>query len=860
LATSVSKAASVLVLVVLATIGVARTAGAADKGPRPDPLAQSVLDSLAFPPRTTPPALLDAAIRSADVEAYDVAARYFSKLADALEKSGDKRLDLLADLGDTADPASLRRLERVLGDRDEDVRPILQAMREASRLRRRDPDRLKRNAADLASDKPTTRAAAFDQLARAGLDALPVLVDLLQSEDASQQRARQLARELVRTLGRDAKQPLLTWLGSDDVEHWPGVIEALAAAVTSDDAAEIAAYLLAPALVADVPPAARDRAVRVLKQLAARGMLPAEALADDTMPPAPGTAIALLTRRLDRVLSIDGLPAPDHLLMEPVLDPVTASAAAGKTVERFLWNPEARQLERVNLPPQVARAQEAIHLARDLAALNATEPDAVRLVLLARLESLLAAAGDPITALNRVPPEQLQAAVTGPDGFDYEAAADVLEIAASRGMFTAAAGAARAIAAANANAVAKAANAVAKATDVVAKAADAQATGDPATGTLAAEERAAAEDAAALTPAVRASLLRALAVPDATLQFEAARALAQAAGDPPYRGSSRVVEILLQAATSTGEEIAVVAHPDAIVREELATGLSRFGYRVEKVGSGRDAILATRATIDTVLVVIAARTVRPTTLETVQFIQRQAVGDVPPVLVVVDPLDDDARGKFLSQLLLKFSDLDCVGIIDRLDSLFMPRIDPVTGKTVGPPRFPDQLAKVGGPQAVAPEARQARATQRHMRASQALALLADLGRRGWDVAAAETTARLAVMQSPQPGRPTDLFAPAAALLGTIGSSRAQQALLGETERTDLPAESRKQALAGFAESVNRYGVLLECRPLQAAYARYTQSSASADRALAGAVLDVIETPSRKARPVSADAAHPRPTR
>ena len=833
-------------VVALATVGVAPASAADGVRPMPDPLAQAVIESLAFPPRTTPPALLDAAIRAADVEAYDVAARYFSKFADALEKLGDKRLDLLADLGDTADPASLRRLERVLGDRDEDVRPVVQAMREASRERRRDPARLKRAADELASDKPATRATAFDQLARAGVDALPVLVDLLQSEDAAQERSHELARELIRTLGTDARQPLLAWLGSDDVQHWPGVIEALAASVTHDDAALVAEHLLAPALVADAPPAVRDRANRVLKQLAARGMLPATAMDGDTMPPGPGTAITVLTRRLDRVLSIDGLPAPDHLIMEPVLDPATALAAAGKTVERFVWNPEAGRLERVNLSPQAARTQEAVHLARDLAALDATDPDAVRLVLLARLESLLAAAGDPLTALDRVPTEQLQAAVTGPEGFDYEAAADVLEIAASRGMFAAAAGAARAIAAAHA--------------DAVAKAAEDQATGDTSTGKRAAEEQAAAKVAAALTPAVRASLLRALAVPDATLQFEAARTLAQAGGDPPYRGSSRVVEILLQAATSTGEEIAVVAHPDEVVREELATNLSRFGYRIEKVASGRDAILAARASVDTVLVVIAARTVRPTALETVQFIQRQATGDVPPVLVVVDPLDDDARGKFLTQLLLKFSDLDCVGIIDRLDSLFMPRIDLVTGKLIGPPRFPDHLAQVAGPQAVAPAARQARATQRRTRAAQSLALLADLGRRGWDVAAAETTARLALMQSPQPGSPTDLFGPAASLLGTIGSSRAQQALLGETERTDLPAESRKQALAAFAESVNRYGVLLECGPLRAAYARYNHSTASTDRAVAGAVLDVIETPSRKARPVSADAAHPRPTR
>jgi hypothetical protein len=838
-------------VVALATVCVAPASGADGVRPMPDPLAQSVIESLAFPPRTTPPDLLDAAIRAADVEAYDVAARYFSKFTDAVEKAGDKRLDLLADLGDTADPASLRRLERVLGDRDEDVRPIVQAMREASRERRRDPARLKRAADDLASDKPATRASAFDQLARAGVDALPVLVDLLQSEDASQKRSRQLARELIRTLGTDARQPLLAWLGSDDVQHWPGVIEALAAGVTPDDAADVAEHLLAPALVPDAPPAVRDRASRVLKQLAARGMLPAEAMDSDTVPPSPGTAIAMLTRRLDRVLSIDGLPAPDHLIMEPVLDPATAFAAAGKMVERFVWNPEAGRLERVNLSPQTARTQEAVHLARDLAALNATDPEAVRLVLLARLESLLAAAGDPLTALDRVPTEQLLAAVTGPEGFDYEAAADVLEIAASRGMFAAAAGAARAIAAANAAAVAKVTDAPAT---------DDEAAGDTATGKRTAEEQAAAAEAAALTPAVRAPLLRALAVPDATLQFEAARTLALAGGDPPYRGSSRVVEILLQAATSTGEEIAVVAHPDAVVREELATNLSRFGYRIEKVASGRDAILAARASVDTVLVVIAARTVRPTALETVQFIQRQATGDVPPVLVVVDPLDDDARGKFLTQLLLKFSDLDCVGITDRLDSLFMPRIDLITGKPIGPPRFPDHLAQVAGPQAVTPAARQARATQRRTRAAQSLALLADMGRRGWDVAAAETTARMALMQSPQPGSPTDLFAPAAALLGTIGSSRAQQALLGETERAELPAESRKQALAGFAESVNRYGVLLECGPLQAVYARYNHSTAPTDRAVAGAVLDVIETPSRKARPVSADAAHPRPTR
>jgi hypothetical protein len=833
-ATSVSGAALAWCLVVLTTIGGTVATAADEPGPLPDPMAQAVLDSLAFPPRTTPSALLDAAIRASDVDAYDAASRYFSRLADLLEKAGDDRLDLLADLGDTTDPASLRRLDRMLGDRDEDVRPIVQAIREAARLRRRDPARLGRDAEDLASDSAATRNAAADRLAGAGVDALPVLVDLLQSDDAGHERARRLARELVRGMGTEARQPLLAWLGSDDVQHWPGIIEGLAAGVTDEDGGDFAEYLLAPALVPDSPPRARAAAIRLLEQLARRGAMPA-GIATDTVPPSPGTAIALLARRLDRVLSIDGLPAPDHLLVEPVLDPSTASLAGGKTVERFVWNPEARRLERMNLPPHVPRAQEAIHLARDLVALDATEPDAVRLVLLAQLEWLLVATGNLASALDRVDAKQLQAAITGPEGFDYEAAADVLELAASRGMFAAAAGAARAIAAAHAAAVETSA------------AETSVADGPPA-------------ETAAVPPEARNALLRSLVVPDAGLQFESAQALAQAGGDPPYAGSSRVVEILTQAATSTGEEIAVVAHHDPIVRESLATGLSRFGYRVEKVATGREAILATRANIDTMLVVIAARTIRPSALETVQLIQRQAVGDVPPVLVVVDPLDDDARGKFLTQVLLKFSDLDCVGIMDRLDSLFLPRVDPVTGKPVGPPRFPDHLATVAGPQAVDPAMRQARAAARRARASRALWLLADLGRRGWDVSAVETTAEQALMKRPQPGSPADLFAPSVALLSTLGSSRAQQALLGETERVDLTAESRKLALAGFADSVDRYGALLECSPLRAVYARYNQLTVPTDRAMAGAVLDVIEKPLRKARPASADAAQPRPTR
>ncbi len=781
---------------------------------RPDPLAQAVLDSLAYPPRTTPAALLDAAIRAADVDAFDVAEGYFSRLVGRLKQAGDGGDDARADLGDTADPAGLRRLERVLGDRVAGVREEIWAIRAAARQRRRDPERIARDVAALSDATAAAREAAALRLARAGSDALPALVELLDGDDPARRGARTLARRLVRELGSEGRETLLAWLASDDVPHWPGIIAALEAGITDESPADFADFLLAPALVADVPPAARKRALRLLERIAAdraRAGLPAPAA-----PPSATAATASLTRRLDRVLSIDGLPAADHLVPEPVLDPDVAPPVGPATVDRSVWNPQARRVERVALTPRAARAQEAAHLARDLAALGATAPQDVRLVLLARLEGVLVTREGAADPLEGVPSAGLREMLSGPEGFDPEAVAEVLDTAAHRGMFPAAAAAARAL--------------------------------DP------------ADPAQRLRPRPRRSLLDALAVPDAALQFEAARTLARAGGDPPYRGSSRVADILLHAATSTGQEVVVVAHPDPIVRESLATGLSRFGYLTEKVATGREAILAARANVDTVLVMLAARTVRPTALESTQLIQRQPVGDVPPVLVVVDPLDDDARGKFLTCLLLKFADCDCVGIVDRLDSFFMPRIDPATDAVTGPPRFPDHFARVAGPGAVHPAAREARAQCRRRRAAEALALLADLGRRGWDVSAAETTARLAIATAPRPGSADDLHGPAVLLLGAQASGAAQEALLAETARGDLPEASKRAALAALANSVDRHGVLLESRPLRAVAARYNRASVPAERDLAAAVLDVLETSLRKGCPVSADAAQPGPTR
>lgn len=790
-----------LVLVLLAAV----TAARADDPP--DALQRAVVESLAFPPRNTPPALIDAAIRAAEVDAEDVALGYVARFVASVEAAGEAKADLLADIGDAFDPAALSRLERLLAAREPAVRQVVNAITAATRDRRRDPARLARAVADLTSEARDVRQAAATALSRAREEALPELVGLLETDDPAGAYRRAVARGLVADLGADARQPLLEWLASDDVEHWDGVIEALEAC----DAADVETFLLAPALVSETPAPARAAALAALRRRAlARGDARAAAA-----PPSRDQAVARIARRLDKVLSPGGLPAVDHLMLAPIGDPRRAADALGGsltgTVERFVREPESGRLRRLDLSPRAARSQEAMHLARDLVALGADDVAHAQLALLARLEELLVLAGEPAPG-DRIPPSRLREAISPPGGFDIDTAATILEEAVTRGMWEAAAATAAAL--------------------------------EP-------PEESGPSDTV-LPPAARKALVRALAVPDADVQFAAARTLALAAGDPPYPGSSRVAEVLLHAATSAGVDRVIVCHPDVATGAEIAAGISRFGYAPIRVETGRDAILAARESADTVLVMLGARTARPTVLETVQFLQQQGLDGVAPVLVMVDPLDDDGRGCFLERLTLRLADLDGVAIVDSLDSFLGDAVDPPPAAP-RPPRFPDALAQVAGPAAVDPVARATRAARRLARGREALGLLAHLGRRGWDVSAAARSARAALDVEA-------LRAPAVSLLATIGAAEAQQALRREAEEPSRPAAARRVALASLRASVNRYGLLFESRDLLDAYARYNRAGDAGVRASAEAVLDLIERPCRDTPAPPVDAPPARSTR
>jgi len=791
------------VLPALLTALVAAGATAATIDEPLDPLQRAVVDSLASVPRTEPDAILEATLRATDIGAITAALDWFRKLAARLDEAGDRRPELLADLGDSPAAEGLGRIERVLGRHDPAAAALVADVRRASQNRRRDPDRLLEAVRWLESPRPEERSAAIERLVHGHVDALPVLVPLLQSTALGNEASKATARRIIGMLGSDARQPLLSWLASADVDHWPGIFEALDASGAED--VDIA--LLAPASVGDLPPEVREAAGSVLGRRAARRT---DAEQSPRAVPDRAAIEHLLALRLDRVLSPAGLPEPDCLLLEPVRDPVRAAAAFGGEltglVERLVWNPRTRRFDRTSMPPRRARALDAAHLARDLAAIGPSQRRSIELVLLARVERLLVDRDDAAD----VPVAEVRGALAGPEGFSAGVTADVLDVAVMHGTWEAAAGIAMSLVAGSG-----------------------------------------ANDASPLAPAVRKALVRALEVPDAAVQFAAARTLATAAGPPPFAGSSRVLEILLHAATARGVDRAVVGHPDSAVVDALAAGISRFGYEPVRVSTGREAVFSARATADTTLVMIASRIGTPSAFETVQYLQRQPLGDVPPVLVVVDPLDDDCRGRFLSRLISDFSTLHGVALVDRLDSFFAPTLDTATGEVTTAARFPDALAQAAGPRHVAPAARVAAAAKRLARARKSLRLLADMSARGWDVRPGSATALDALAVS-------ELYEPAVRLLGVLGRPEAQTALAAEAERADLPAGLHRAALKAFAASVAGHGVMLDCGNLRSVAAMYNRPRPPS-REAPGDVFDVLDAAGGAPGLIPRDAPLPRST-
>ena len=798
-----------------------------------DSMQWAVVNSLTHPERTTPADLLDAAIRAAKVEALAATLDFLDRFDRALAAEADPEATL-AELGETIATHQLRQLERYLKvaappDRATAVSTLVSGMQQAAWQQRTDPARLRQAGTDLGSDDPEQRQGAADILARGGTAALPVLVELLmqpapEGDDPQQAirfvQRRRLTRQLVGRLGLPGTRALIGWLGSADLDHFPGVIAALDVLVdrgslpteTSPDAAAsltVADVLLGPALIPEFAAATRTAARSLLDKLAKRKLAPPDC-AEENLTPATGCR--LLAAKLDRLLTPAGIPEADSLS-----DSNTAGGLPEPTVEQYLWVAQTSRPEIRYLPPTAARGLRAGHLARDLSGLGCTDEAAVRLVLLAQAETLILFADEPASAVAAVPREVLAETLSGPSGYDSRVAAEVLDEAVTREMPPAAAVVARTL-----------------------------------------REHA---GTAPLT-LIRPALVRATSMASDLVQFEATRTLASVMATESFPGSSQLLDRLAYFASSTGVDRAVIAHPNRNVAQTLATGLSRFGYDAALVSSGRDCLQAVRESPDTTLVLLSSRLGDLAARETIQLLRQQALGSRLPVLVVLEPRDDIRSGRHRTQLMLSLADFEHVLLTDRLESQFLPHqaslahqaaLAHQAGSDAGSdriiaPRFPETIARVAGPKAADTNHRRQQAAIRLTRAAVALNLLAGLGDRGWSVDKALTAARGGLRQA-------DTFASSLDLLAVTASPTAQQAIYDLAWQAELPISIREAATTALGQSISRHGILLTTADLQNAFSLYNAARSADDKTISRALLDLLEAPSRLT--LAADAQEPR---
>lgn len=756
-----------------------------------DPLAQAVIESLQSGERTTPEELLEAVILASDVDAYDVASEFLAEFVEVMAGMGDERDAKLADLAEI-DPVGLTRTKRRLGARDPEAVTVLTAIQQASTRRYQDAAWLKGIAAGLSDPSSANRARAFDVLSRAGLYAIPPAVEILnQPEPADEpgRLGRALAWRLLHELGPAARQPLLTWLGSGDIPRWPGVIHGLAACGSRREAD----YLLAPMLAVDSPPAVAQAATDAYRQLAggASGRLPSHT-----------QAVGRLTERLDTLLEpktlmpegiqIDGDGSPDFTADTPVaiaaIPPAERGGDPNLLIAATLFD-QQDGIVRSRFSRRFLRGLEAAHLSRDLMALATDNPLAVRLAILAQLEMITLA----------LPPEAPQTltaigeALQGPDGFDPQLTADVIDEAAGRGLHNAAAAAVQ--------------------------------------GVVARFDTAGDEETAGLPKPLREAILRLLACPDLELRFQAATALVSLTSEP-FPGVSRVVETLTFSADSSGADRVVIAHPEYAVAVHLESYLAQYGFRAELAVRGVDVIPAATH-CDTRLVLLSARLGDPDALEVAQLIRKLPADEPIAVLIAIDPGDDAGAATFRRELEHRLNGFEGQGLYwvtltDRLPSLFEAEISPDTGEPLAEARLGSMLNRIDRESLLLAPRRSKLAQARLARGQAAVEQLAALAKRGVDMEpAVETVVRLLTRRQ---------HAPACVAMLTATDTEAAQAALAEIACRPVENDAlRRAAAAGLDTSLDDFGLLLS----DAAVAGFLRRYNGATDPVCRAVLEVL---------------------
>ena len=309
-------------------------------------------------------------------------------------------------------------------------------------------------------------------------------------------------------------------------------------------------------------------------------------------------------------------------------------------------------------------------------------------------------------------------------------------------------------------------------------------------------------------------LLQALTHGSRRLRFAAAEALMKIDPKNDYPGASHLPETLAYLAASSGTRRILIGHPRASDAQTLVGMLTELGFDAATANNGRTLFNRAIATPDFEMIFVSDRINSPALNETLQLLRRdRRTADIPIGLMV--------REENLRAQQLKAED-------DPLTAAF-PRPHDTHALQFQIRRLYEMAGRGG----ITDEER-----IRHASASLAwLSVLAESPDEYgfYDLLRSEGSVVKALFDGPVPDR-------AAEVLGLLGTTEAQRALVDFASQNARPLAQRQAAADGFATATQRRGLMLREDDVDQQYARYNQSEFldTGTQALLGQILDVIE--------------------
>lgn len=312
--------------------------------------------------------------------------------------------------------------------------------------------------------------------------------------------------------------------------------------------------------------------------------------------------------------------------------------------------------------------------------------------------------------------------------------------------------------------------------------------------------------------ATPSALARAAQHADRRLRFAAIIAILKLNPGRPFAGSSYVIEGLKFFASSYGAPRVLIAHPLSAEGGKLAGLAATLGDEADVATTGRQAYERAVASPDYELVLIHSAITRPAADELLAQLRRDRRTAQLPVGLMAPLYDLERVERFARRA-------------GRAEAFLQPQNEAEMKLLAG-----EMLAHAGRWYLTNAE-RKVQA----LRALEALAALTQSPQQVFDVGGIEA-AILPLLYVPE-------VAPRAAeLLGEIGTGESQRAFLELAGSAVQPLAMRKAAVAVFARSVRKHGILLLTDEIRRQYDLYN-SNAGRDaetHEVLGAVLDVIE--------------------